>query len=172
MPSVFQMDCAILRLFLMIDFLIRTVFAHKFHTRRERHNRRTSSGSACSPGTYLSNGNTPCTPFPAGSYSKGEMASNIVLLDVYASAQTVPPSHVPLQGLGIVYLWKGPRLRLAARQALTAITQARPLARLVLQEVCVPMTTSPNPRPALPVVTRRAETSYNVLYVLRDTLTI
>lgn len=76
MPSALQMDCALLRLFLMIAFLIPTVFAHKFHTRRERHNRRTSSGSACSPGTYSSNGNTPCTPCPAGSYSKDSSAKS------------------------------------------------------------------------------------------------
>ena len=108
-------------------------------------------------------------PLPGGVLLE---TSNIVLLDVYASAQTIPPSHVPLQGLDIVYLQKGPRLRLAARQAPTAIPQERPLAILVLREVCVPMTTSLNPRPALPVVTRRVGTSYNVLSVLRDTLTI
>lgn len=112
MPSVFQMDCTTLHIFLMFAFLIPTVFAHKFNTRWERHqNRLTSNGATCSAGTYSSNGNTPCTPSPAGSFSKGKMTLNIVLLDVYVRAQTVPPSHEALQGLGMVYLRKGPRPR-------------------------------------------------------------
>lgn len=60
-----------LAVFLVLSSCTQTSLSHKERADHGSAKLTARSGSRCSPGTYSSNGNSPCTKCAAGTYSKG-----------------------------------------------------------------------------------------------------